>query len=1420
MYAYSLTRRTDTAHRHGLETRTGPPRAIAVVCEAASPGAETATRASTDSKYMSRFFLFVVFLVVLPAGRVAAQVPRTVQETLPPAARARLVPDDPTLRFRTRRVPGGRVDVDEGVFRAAYRLDLAPRATDEATARAALRATAAAFGWAPDAPDLVLERVRTTPRSRHLAFRQTFHGLPVHNRRVQVNLDRDGRPVMVLSGYAPRLAEVPAFDVRPAFDAADATRRALQHVTGGAGQTTTPALVVVPGTPPRLAWHLVAWQPGVPAEWNLLLDAHTGALISLFDQTIRAHDAPFIPPSDPRPAWSTPPPSAARITGSGFVFDPDPLSTAGSSYGPPYVDADDADGPELTAALVRVDLPDITLGTDGLYRLIGPFVEISGDNFAGTRYTPPAEAAPDGFQYTRAHDGFEAVMAYYHLDKSQRYVQALGFFDRQNDPIEVNPQGFSTDNSLFFPSRNALAFGTGGVDDAEDATVLWHEYGHALLEAASPGILDTQEGRALHEGWADYWAASYARSLVEAGAVQRDDWDLLFKWDSGEGTVWAGRRVDHPGHYPEDICSARPGGAGCSEHDDGRIWAATLMEIYDDLGRTTTDLLTLYSHTYLSAPVTMADAAEALLQADLDQFDGAHQSVLLARLGARGFVDPAAFGPVLIHTPLRATEVTTGTLRLDVTAAGASAPVDSVVVHYGPETTSDNVLVLSSAGDDLFTGDLPLPGQAGTVFYYLEAFDTLGRSTRLPASAPTETFQFNVGPDHEPPTVTHEPVTAASLAIWPVEVVATVDDDLGVDSVWVSYTVEDPDGVPTETGAFGLTRNGALYRGLFPVPVGRLQPNSVMLYRLHARDRAMAANETTLPDGEPFAFLIVAEGVLRAFNFETPGQDLTATGAWAAGPPTFGLNVAHSGHTVWATAPDGTYPATPTRSTLALPPVNLADVGQPVYLVFWHWYDFEHNGLVEPGVHRQGRILWDGGNVKVSTDGGATWTVLTPEGGYSGTLFDTANPLGKEPAFGGYSFGWRQEVVPLPVADDVRIRFEAGTDDGNTDIAVNYAGWYLDDLSITTERPRDEQPPRLTLAPPALTVLSTRAVLPPLVVQVEDDLGVADVVVPFEVVTADGTERDTLRLAMRPTDLATYEGTLRTSGVMRPGDAITYRILLTDVTGTQVMVPDPDLPPFRFEYRLVETIAVLETARPSGLWQRAGATWTTAGGPDAPDRSSLVLDPLDLPVNAADLNLTLEHRYAFGDGLGGNLKASTDDGRTWTVLTPAAGYPAVFPAGAAHPMAGEPVFGGASEGFTLTAFDLSAFAGRQLRLRLDLGAARPPATGEFWDVQQATLGRSTTAPAFDVPRELRLLANFPDPFSTTTTISYTLPETMPVDLTVFDVLGRRMARLVHAVESPGTYTLSLDGSRLAAGVYFLRLVAGGTLKVERMVVTH
>jgi hypothetical protein len=78
--------------------------------------------------------------------------------------------------------------------------------------------------------------------------------------------------------------------------------------------------------------------------------------------------------------------------------------------------------------------------------------------------------------------------------------------------VIIDPHGTSADNS-FFSYPNFIYYGTGGVDDAEDADVITHEYSHFLSRNAAPNTNVGMERQGLDEGLGDYVAASYFKPI-------------------------------------------------------------------------------------------------------------------------------------------------------------------------------------------------------------------------------------------------------------------------------------------------------------------------------------------------------------------------------------------------------------------------------------------------------------------------------------------------------------------------------------------------------------------------------------------------------------------------------------------------------------------------------------------------------------------------------------------------------------------------------------------------------------------------------------------------------------------------------------------------------------------------------------------
>ncbi len=87
----------------------------------------------------------------------------------------------------------------------------------------------------------------------------------------------------------------------------------------------------------------------------------------------------------------------------------------------------------------------------------------------------------------------------------------------------------------------------------------------------------------------------------------------------------------------------------------------------------------------------------------------------------------------------------------------------------------------------------------------------------------------------------------------------------------------------------------------------------------------------------------------------------------------------------------------------------------------------------------------------------------------------------------------------------------------------------------------------------------------------------------------------------------------------------------------------------------------------------------------------------------------------------------------------------------------------------------------------------------------------------ELPQNLTLLQNYPNPFTNVTTIPFELAQPGPVRLEVFDLLGRRVATYVNSVQPAGKHTVQVDASQLASGMYLYRIEAGGKSDTKRMV---
>jgi hypothetical protein len=354
-----------------------------------------------------------------------------------------------------------------------------------------------------------------------------------------------------------------------------------------AAETKPPRLVILPeGRRGRLAWR-VDVRTGADSA-RVFVDAATGDVVR----------------SDPL---------RVAAPGQGAIFDPNPVYKLRDGS---LKDVKDADTAKLTAALVVVALPRL----DGTGYLRGLWADTTAtENATFTQ-------SLDWSTATRSDPAFEQVMAYWHTDRSQKRLQDLGFTNVNAASQKIDAHAVSEDQSYFDAFNDVIRMGDGGVDDAEDADIIRHEYGHAIQHDQVPDFGLVAEGAAMGEGFGDFHAASF-----HSGDPLFDP--LVGSWDAvsySQASPPYLRRVDTSKHYPESLRS--------ESHADGEIWSRFLWDLRALVGNDDALRLVVESHFLLTPSARFVQGANAVLLTNIALRGGDDDVAIRDLLDARGLL--------------------------------------------------------------------------------------------------------------------------------------------------------------------------------------------------------------------------------------------------------------------------------------------------------------------------------------------------------------------------------------------------------------------------------------------------------------------------------------------------------------------------------------------------------------------------------------------------------------------------------------------------------------------------------------------------------------------------------------------------------------------------------------------------------------
>lgn len=448
-----------------------------------------------------------------------------------------------------------------------------------------------------DAPQIVGEkRVTSSAMGVHVWLKRSYQEIPIVEARPGVVHLNNGLGVVAQAAPVPILSLMPLALPEP-----DQLTELVQEI--GADHAKAFRLVAkkpfyfvdTAGFVPRLRLVLETGDPS-DALW-VEVDTRTLQVVNTFAPNLRA-------------------------TGRGKVWRRNPTAAA--------------QGPGYAAALINVDLPDL----DGSGYLRGAYVDILGASALRLQlinssrnipeYSPGMAYEPDlNFSYTPADLRFEEVSVYYWITAAQHYLQARGYAVRQY-PIDVHPHLTPDTNAAYFTGANLIAFGDGFIDTAEDADVVVHEYGHAILDEIVGEAFYNGYGAMFHEGFADFFSYLVNTSLTDEFGPDRYP-EYMGELIGGfrPGSPGYTRSLLHPGFkYPY---------LRNESHEDGQLWSSLFFELSEQFGPDWTMRL-LFETLYRASSAQPEELAQLILDVNQTLFAGEHAEQVREALETRGFL--------------------------------------------------------------------------------------------------------------------------------------------------------------------------------------------------------------------------------------------------------------------------------------------------------------------------------------------------------------------------------------------------------------------------------------------------------------------------------------------------------------------------------------------------------------------------------------------------------------------------------------------------------------------------------------------------------------------------------------------------------------------------------------------------------------
>jgi len=293
----------------------------------------------------------------------------------------------------------------------------------------------------------------------------------------------------------------------------------------------------------------------------------------------------------------------------------------------------------------------------------------------------------------------------------------------------------------------------------------------------------------------------------------------------------------------------------------------------------------------------------------------------------------------------------------------------AVFVYFSTDTfknSKDSLRLIPNIEYGYFSATLNPATETGKIDYYIQARDKMNRTFSLPTEAPAEIYSVIIGDDNQPPVINHIPIPYFVSNGENIMISAIADDNVGVDSVYVEYSINN---IPQQP--FGLTPDSAnIYSGFFKTDVNLLKDGDIIKYQISAIDLSKAKNKTTSPIDDYYSFKVekIFNPITGYFSdFNNPTTDFIVSDFDIYLAVNFKNKSLHSPHP---------YPS-PNKNNTSFNFTTM--LKYPIILKENGTMSFDEVVLVEPGevLSKFGDDdFWDYVIVEGSKDKGKTWLPL------------------------------------------------------------------------------------------------------------------------------------------------------------------------------------------------------------------------------------------------------------------------------------------------------------------------------------------------------------------------------------------------------------------------------------------------------------